>query len=342
LSKIFQILENNTEACIESDDFLTCLRSSLLHLLSKDKLNIKSELQLIMAAIRWCQRQSSGMVLDHERAQMLLGPCLQELRFLALSPGDFSAHVANSGLLSKDDVLAVLINISSPGQSPLPECVSPNREPRKIPPHLAGGSGPAEGQPQKGRTPTFKKAPNANKTTPKKQSPEKVHKENLKSMAKLSISNSKLSEGVDKCEINILTVSSSQNVFNNSCHTKFSATFSLTKAWCFSGIKLCLTKQRPAVGKVPFMRQLSIKVVEVSMMQSLAAQSKTVDLTKGLEDFEAPVEFLHPAFLDEKKTYELEVHVLVLAPYKCNVTFKSLQPRGGLMSALVALSISQA
>jgi hypothetical protein len=117
---------------LNAKGFLSCSQSSLLHLLSKETLSIKSELQLITAATRWCQHQNSGVSLDCERAQQLLGPCLQQLRMLSLSAGEFSQHVVPSGLLSNDDALATLMNISAPKNSPLPDIVCANRTRRTM------------------------------------------------------------------------------------------------------------------------------------------------------------------------------------------------------------------
>lgn len=93
-------------------------------MLKLPQLAVNSELQVLLAVERWAKFQNQGRPLGPFISLKLLGPCLQHVRFLALTPTQFSEHVAKSGLLSIEDCLVVLVNLNSPGQMPLPEHLS--------------------------------------------------------------------------------------------------------------------------------------------------------------------------------------------------------------------------
>jgi BTB And C-terminal Kelch len=117
--------------CIRSDKFLSCSQSSLLRLLLKEKMTIDSELQLVQAAMNWAKVQNCGAELDPQSSKKLLGPCLEQLRMLALTPTEFSKYVASSGLFSSEDTLKILINLTTPGAMEMPEGLSTNTTQRE-------------------------------------------------------------------------------------------------------------------------------------------------------------------------------------------------------------------
>jgi hypothetical protein len=96
-----------------------------------DELTIDSELQLVQAAINWAKVQNRGVELDPQSSKKLLGPCLEQLRMLNLTPTEFSKYVANSGLFSSDDTLKILINLTTPGAMEMPQGVSTITKHRK-------------------------------------------------------------------------------------------------------------------------------------------------------------------------------------------------------------------
>jgi BTB And C-terminal Kelch len=117
---------------IQSSKFLSCCQSSLLRLLSLERLTIDSELQLVQATINWAKMQNQGVELDPQSSKKLLGPCLEKLRMLALTPTEFSVHVANSGLFSSEDTLKILIHLTAPNCAmEVPEGICTNTNQRK-------------------------------------------------------------------------------------------------------------------------------------------------------------------------------------------------------------------
>ena len=127
-----QFLGKYTLECIRSEKFLSCSQSSVLRLLSMDDLTVDSELQLVRAAIKWAKVQNCGAELDPQISKKLLGPCLEQLRILNLTPAEFSKYVANSGLFSSEDTLKILIYLTAPNCAmEVPQGINTNTNPRK-------------------------------------------------------------------------------------------------------------------------------------------------------------------------------------------------------------------
>jgi len=116
-----------------------CSQSSLLVVLKMQQLSLSSELEVVEAVLRWLQPRLGNPPFDPKRARDLLGPCLEQIRFLALSPSQFSQHVTNSGLLSTEDCLSVLVNITAAGQMPLPDFVCKSSNQRREKQTASGG-----------------------------------------------------------------------------------------------------------------------------------------------------------------------------------------------------------
>lgn len=71
---------------------------------------------------------------DADKVRKFAAPLLQKIRFLSMDPSDFADGPAQSQLLSKDEALAILVNISSPHKKyPIPDGFSDNELPRKNP-----------------------------------------------------------------------------------------------------------------------------------------------------------------------------------------------------------------
>ncbi|XP_059480303.1 BTB/POZ domain-containing protein 6-like isoform X2 [Neocloeon triangulifer] len=123
-------LAQETKACLQIPKFLSCSQSTLQILLSLQQLDV-TELELIQAVIRWTQHNNKGRPLEPKSSKELLGLCLNHLRFLCLTPAEFSRHVAQSGLISKEDALMVLINLNTGDEAVLPPYVCKIRTPRQ-------------------------------------------------------------------------------------------------------------------------------------------------------------------------------------------------------------------
>ncbi|XP_059486756.1 BTB/POZ domain-containing protein 1-like [Neocloeon triangulifer] len=180
IKKIDVVLVGQTGACLESDGFLECKQSSLLHLLKMDCLTLDSELPILYAALRWLQRWNFGAKLTPEKSKELLGPCLAHIRFLSLSAQEFSDNVTSSGLLSDSENLSTLISITTNDDTKAPEWMNKNRsirtmsqqDPKEQPStSLADGAFPNKGPKSrvfKKQTPQAKPRPFGNQKFAKK------------------------------------------------------------------------------------------------------------------------------------------------------------------------------
>jgi BTB And C-terminal Kelch len=184
----FQYLVKNSDACLRRERFLSCTQSTLLAMLKLPHLEVSCELQVLLAVVRWAKFQNHGLPLDPFISQRLLGPCLQHIRFLALTPTQFSEHVAKSGLLSIEDCLVVLVNLNSPGQMPLPPHLCRDASKRSD-----GNSGPEQHAPppmkrqvsfESANKPMTKPAAEVNKVAEKMQKEPKKEEANCQGTKK--------------------------------------------------------------------------------------------------------------------------------------------------------------
>merc|ERR1719150_3367501 len=92
--------------------------------------------------VRWsvkeCERR--GMVPSAEKKRSDLSQALFLIRYLTFPPTEFAAGPATSELLTQEESFAILMNISAPGSWDLPDYLSKEREPRKLPRELTPGS----------------------------------------------------------------------------------------------------------------------------------------------------------------------------------------------------------
>ncbi|KAF4530178.1 hypothetical protein B566_EDAN001437 [Ephemera danica] len=105
---------------------------ALVALLAKDNLNVRSELQLIDASLRWAMMEAGrqGLPPGPESMRTALGSALSLLRFLTLKPSEFANLQSTTKLLTYSESLAVIFNINSPGVVSMPDNLSNSTEPR--------------------------------------------------------------------------------------------------------------------------------------------------------------------------------------------------------------------
>ncbi|KAL1458095.1 hypothetical protein WDU94_008269 [Cyamophila willieti] len=138
LNRCMKVIVNQTGDILNSPCFVEVDQNTLVDILNQDVLNISDEVQLFRAVEKWIHYRfnvSADSLKDEDtiaKIQSYARPFLTKLRFLSMKPGDFATGPAQSNLLSKEDVLAVLMNISAGGLShiPLPEGFSLCRSPR--------------------------------------------------------------------------------------------------------------------------------------------------------------------------------------------------------------------
>ncbi|XP_054282162.1 BTB/POZ domain-containing protein 2-like [Macrosteles quadrilineatus] len=116
MQRCLEIISLNTTLVLSDRNFEEVELGTLLAILDCDKLNISSELELLLAVYKWavqeCKRQ--GLERKQENLRSVLGPALSKIRFLTLSPAEFASSPVIPELLPQDEAFALLMKISSP------------------------------------------------------------------------------------------------------------------------------------------------------------------------------------------------------------------------------------
>ncbi|CAB3376701.1 Hypothetical predicted protein [Cloeon dipterum] len=121
-------LSMSVTGCLDSPNFLDCDLKVLEFIVGQEELPV-AEVNLVESVIRWAKHKEPE--LTPEKSKELLGPCLGKLRFLCLTPAEFSEVVAPSGLLPQDDCLSILVNLISGNKAmPLPDHICKLDTPR--------------------------------------------------------------------------------------------------------------------------------------------------------------------------------------------------------------------
>lgn len=106
---------SKTSDVINSEGFINIEKETLLMILNEDNLAVKSECELFDAAVRWVEAEihRKGITGEMEK-QALYSEILPSIRFLSMSSKEFARGPARSSVLSKEDTLAILLNLVDP------------------------------------------------------------------------------------------------------------------------------------------------------------------------------------------------------------------------------------
>ncbi|XP_065351772.1 uncharacterized protein LOC135947116 [Cloeon dipterum] len=128
--KALKVLTEETTLCLWDSGFLGCSRRALELLVAAPELQVR-EVDLVERVVSWANEMNGGQRLTPEVAKDVLGAVvIGGLRLLTLTADEFGASVAKAGLLDSEALLAVLVNIHSPGQLPMPDGLSQSKEHR--------------------------------------------------------------------------------------------------------------------------------------------------------------------------------------------------------------------
>ena len=130
-------MRTQTREILSETTFEDVEHSTLVVILSQDSINA-DESSLFDAMVRWAGKECERRGLDNigEKKRLVLKDALFLIRYLTFAPAEFAAGPARSDLLTQEESFAILMNISAPGSWDLPDYLSKEREPRKIPREL--------------------------------------------------------------------------------------------------------------------------------------------------------------------------------------------------------------
>ena len=109
VDRCWKVIENQTEAAVESEGFETIGRSLLEEVVARDNLSIK-EVSLFQAVDRWAttQCEKQGLAEDGPIKRRILGEeMIKALRFPVMTGEEFVVNVVDTNILTSDEVVTL-------------------------------------------------------------------------------------------------------------------------------------------------------------------------------------------------------------------------------------------
>ncbi len=121
VDRCWKVIDKQTEEALNSEGFGTIERSLLEAVVVRDTLTIE-EIELFKAVHLWatkeCERQ--GLAADGAiKRRVLGGEAIHVVRFPTMKQEDFASVVLDSDILSKEEIVSIIKNLSSVASSPV-------------------------------------------------------------------------------------------------------------------------------------------------------------------------------------------------------------------------------
>ena len=132
--RCWKVIEEQTEAAVKSDEFVTVERSLVETVVKREKLNVK-EVELFKAVDRWAIEQSKrqGITPDGESKRRILGEeIVKAIRFPLMSQQEFASAVIDAELLTVKEFGSMMKHYSGVLTRSLPFVQAPRKNSSNI------------------------------------------------------------------------------------------------------------------------------------------------------------------------------------------------------------------
>ncbi|KAL3083669.1 hypothetical protein niasHT_036797 [Heterodera trifolii] len=109
IQRCLMCIDKNADILIKSDAFLQIDQNLLYEILARDELQIREEISIWNAALRWADAKcrENGLECTAENRRAVLGPALFKIRFPLFSKEEFSEKIVSSGVLKMEEVIGI-------------------------------------------------------------------------------------------------------------------------------------------------------------------------------------------------------------------------------------------
>ena len=121
VDRCWEVIDEETEAVLKSDEFATLERPLLETLVERDTLDI-SEVKLFKGVVEWATKESEkrGIVADGQEKRRIIGErIVKALRFPVMKQEEFASVVVGSKILTHDEVADVMECFGAVQSSPV-------------------------------------------------------------------------------------------------------------------------------------------------------------------------------------------------------------------------------
>ena len=121
VERCWELIDEQTEAAVKSDGFVTIERSLLEVLVERDTLDI-TEVELFKGVVEWATKETEkqGIVADGQEMRKTIGErIIKAIRFPVMKQEEFAFVVLDSKILTYDEVTAIIKLFNSVTSSPL-------------------------------------------------------------------------------------------------------------------------------------------------------------------------------------------------------------------------------
>ena len=133
MQRCLDVIDSQALQTLQSDSFTGIDYQTLEQILGRDNLRV-DETIVFTAAVRWaeaeCTRQ--GRDTSPQQCREVLGDALYLIRFPVMTPSDFADDACQSGLLSKEEIIDILLYFTAKKNKPKPQFSTISRAPRML------------------------------------------------------------------------------------------------------------------------------------------------------------------------------------------------------------------